>query len=295
MSQGMHTGKIVLTAPAELDREGTVVITGGTGVLGRIFCEHLITQYGIRHLLLLSRSGPAAWGAAQLHEQLSGLGAQVTITACDTSDPVELAAALGTIPAQHRLTAVVHAAGILDDAVVTELTGDQLDAVMTAKADAAWHLHHLTQDQNLAAFVLFSSAAGILGAPGQANYAAANAVLDALAWHRHRHHQPATSLAWGLWQTPTGMTGHLSALDHTRLSRHGLPPITIDHGLALFDAALPPHQPALVLSPLPPRALARQARDNTLPAILSGLITSRPQARTANSEGLRSPASPPNA
>ena len=287
MSQGLHTGKIVLIPPAVLDPGGTVLVTGGTGMLGGVFAEHLVTGYGIRHLLLVSRSGPAASGAAELEERLTRLGAQVTITACDTANPADLAAVLDGIPAQHPLTAVIHAAGILDDAVVTEMTGDQLDAVLAAKADAAWYLDQLTRDQDLDAFVLFSSAAGVLGTPGQANYAAANAVLDAVAQQRHRHHRRATSLAWGYWQTPTGMTAHLTSIDQARLTRNSFTPITTEHGLALFDAALPQQRPALVVSPFPTRALARLARQNALPPILSALTTSRPHASAASAEGLR--------
>src|SRR5262249_19492474 len=149
-----------------------------------------------------------------------GLGARVTITACDTANPADLAAVLDGIPAQHPLTAVIHAAGVLDDAVVTEMTGDQLDEVLAAKADAAWHLDRLTRDRDLDAFVLFSSAAGVIGTPGQANYAAANAFLDAVAQQRHRHHLRATSLAWGYWQTPTGMTAHLTSIDQARITRN---------------------------------------------------------------------------
>ena len=238
MSQGMHTGKIVLIPPPVLDPEGTVLITGGTGMLGALFAEHLVTHYGIKHLLLLSRSGPAASGAAELQQRLTQLGAQVTITACDTANATDLAAVLDSIPAQHPLTAVLHAAGLLEDAAVADMTAEQLDAVLTAKADAAWHLHRLTADRDLAAFVLFSSAAGILGSPGQANYAAANAFLDALARHRHHTQLQATSLAWGYWQTPSGMTAHLNTTDLTRLTRTGLTPITNEHGLALFDSAL---------------------------------------------------------
>ncbi|WP_099318894.1 type I polyketide synthase [Mycobacterium ostraviense] len=287
MSQGMHTGKIVLIPPAKFDPAGTVLITGGTGMLGATFAEHLISDYGIEHLLLVSRSGPAASGAAELEERLTRLGAQVTITACDTSDAADLAALLEGIPAQHPLTAVIHAAGVLEDAVVAEMTGDQLDAVLTAKADAAWYLDQLTRDRDLAAFVLFSSAAGILGSPGQANYAAANAFLDALAQQRHRHHRCATSLAWGYWQTPTGMTAHLTAADQARLTRNSFTPISTERGLALFDAALPQQLPAVVVSPFPARVLARLAHQNALPPILSALTTSRPRASAASAESLQ--------
>ena len=279
MSQGMHTGKIVLIPPAMLDPEGTVLITGGTGMLGALFAEHLVTHYGIKHLLLVSRSGPAASGAAELQQRLTQLGAQVTITACDTANATELAAVLR----QHSRSASVDRRHPRRRASWTTLrwpnmTADQLDAVLAAKADAAWHLHRLTADRDLAAFVLFSSAAGILGSPGQANYAAANAFLDALARHRHHTQPQATSVAWGYWQTPSGMTAHLNTTDLTRLTRTGLTPITNEHGLALFDAALTSQRPNLLASPFNTAALTRHARHNALAPILSTLTTSRPRA-----------------
>jgi len=267
---------------AALDPDGTVLITGGTGMLGALVAEHLVTHYGIEHLLLVSRSGPTAAGADELQQRLTRLGAHVAITACDASSPAELAPALDSIPAGHPLTAVIHAAGVLDDAVVTELSPEQLDAVLAAKADAAWHLHNLTADRDRAAFVLFSSAAGILGSPGQANYAAANGFLDALARYRHRTQRPATSVAWGYWQTPTGMTAHLNTADLTRLTSTGLTPITGEHGLALFDAALTSQRPNLLASPFNTGALNRHARHNALDPILSALTTIRRQAATAS-------------
>ena len=191
-------------SPAVFDPQGTVLITGGTGTLGGLFAEHLVRGYGVRHLLLVSRSGPAGAGAGELHARLTGLGAQVTISACDVSDAAQLGALLEAIPARHRLSAVIHATGMLEDAVIGELTGEQLDMALAAKADAAWHLHHLTRDADLDAFVVFSSVAGVLGVAGQANYAAANAFCDALAYHRRRRQQ-ATSLAWGYWHG-TGLT-----------------------------------------------------------------------------------------
>ena len=240
----------------------------------------------MRHLLLVSRRGPAAPGAAELQHRLTALGARVTITAADTADPAQLGAVLKSIPASHPLTAVVHTAGVLDDAVVSALTCEQLHTVLTAKADTAWYLHHLTADADLAAFVVFSSAAAILGGPGQANYAAANAVLDALAQHRHRQHLPATSLAWGYWQTSSGMTAHLDAVHRARITATGMTPISTEHGRALFDTALTHQQPCLIAAPLNTATLARQARRNTLPVILSALTTTRPRAATAGPDTL---------
>jgi acyl transferase domain-containing protein/acyl-CoA synthetase (AMP-forming)/AMP-acid ligase II/NADPH:quinone reductase-like Zn-dependent oxidoreductase/acyl carrier protein len=280
MSQARHTGKIVLIPPPVLNPEGTVLITGGTGMLGKVIAEHLITRYGMKHLLLVSRRGLAAPGAQKLHERLTGLGARVAITACNTGEPAQLAEVVKSIPVQHPLTAVVNMAGVLDDAVLTELTTRRLDAVLAAKVGSAWHLHQLTTDYPVDAFVLFSSAAGILGSTGQANYNAANAALDALAQQRHRRHLPATSLAWGLWQTPGGMGAQLSSRDQSRLTGGGLAPISIAHGLALFDAALARQHSVLVPAPLNPRTLERLARQQTLPAILSALTRIRPQAAT---------------
>jgi acyl carrier protein len=137
MSQARHTGKIVLTTPPVLDPDTTVLITGGTGMLGGVFAEHLITGHGVQHLLLVSRHGPTAPQATQLADRLTRLGAQVDITAADTADPTELAAVLTTIPTTHRLGAVVHTAGILHDAVISELTSTQLHTVLTTKADTA--------------------------------------------------------------------------------------------------------------------------------------------------------------
>ena len=286
MSQARHTGKIVLHPPTRLDPHGTVLITGGTGMLGRLFAEHLITNHHIKHLLLVSRHGPNTTGAAELTAHLNHLGAEVTLAACDTSDPTQLQALLHSIPTHHRLTAIIHTAAVLDDATITELSPTQLDTVLAAKADTAWHLHHLTTGHDLAAFIMFSSAAATLGAPGQANYAAANAVLDALAHHRRHHHQPATSLAWGYWQTPSAMTAHLTTTDQTRLTTTGLTPITTDTGLALFDTALTNAHPTLIPAPLDTATLAHAARTNTLAPLLSALTTTRRTATTATTHSL---------
>ncbi|MGC0319294.1 SDR family NAD(P)-dependent oxidoreductase, partial [Kitasatospora acidiphila] len=274
MSQAAHIGKIVLTVPADLDAAGTVLITGGTGTLGGRVARHLVAERGVRHLLLVSRGG----GGAALREELAGLGAEVTVAACDVADRDALAAVLDSIPAAHPLTAVVHAAGVLDDAVVESLTPERLAAVWEPKARAAWHLHELTRGRDLTAFVLFSSAAGTLGSPGQANYAAANTFLDGLAAYRRAQGLPGVSLAWGYWAEPSGMTGHLTGADQDRLMRAGVVPLATDHALSLFDAALAADRAALVPVRLDLSVIAGAP---AAPAALKGLVSRKAARRPA--------------
>ncbi|WP_211273835.1 type I polyketide synthase, partial [Dactylosporangium aurantiacum] len=251
-----HVGKVVLTLPRPAAADGTVLVTGGTGGLGAHLAEHLVRAHGMRHLLLVSRTGPDAPGAAGLVERLAGLGATATVAACDVADREQVRRLLAGIPAERPLTAVVHAAGVLRDAAVNGLTREQLGAVLRPKADAAAHLDELTRDLDLAAFVLFSSAIGVLGGPGQANYAAANTWLDALAQARAAAGHPATSVAWGLWDAGSAMTGELSRADLDRLRRGGLAAMPVPDGLALFDAALTAGLPTVVAARLDRAALA---------------------------------------
>ncbi|MEH1125591.1 SDR family NAD(P)-dependent oxidoreductase, partial [Micromonospora sp. CPCC 206061] len=246
--------------------DGTVLITGGTGGLGALVARHLQAEYGVRHLVLASRRGPDAPGAAEL------AGPGVDIVACDTSNRDALTALINSIP---DLTAVIHTAGVLDDAVIDSMTPSQIDTVFTPKVDTARHLHELTRDLDLKAFILYSSAAGTLGTPGQGNYAAANAYLDALAHHRHTLGLPATSLAWGLWADASGMTDHLDQTDRSRLARNGLAPLPAGDGLALLDAALSLGQPALVPAKLDLSGLGDP------PPLLRGLVRV-PERRTAS-------------
>ncbi|MFI6986677.1 SDR family NAD(P)-dependent oxidoreductase, partial [Embleya sp. NPDC050154] len=274
LSQARHTGKVVLTLPRPLDPKGTILITGGTGTLGSLTARHLITRHGAKHLLLTSRSGPDAVGATALQEELTALGARITITACDAADRTALTKLLDAIPSAHPLTAVIHTAGTLRDAVLGGLTDDHVDAVLRPKVDAAWNLHELTRDHDLARFVLYSSAAGTLGNPGQANYAAANTFLDALAHHRHTRGLPGSSLAWGLWAESSGMTGHLDDSDVERLARTGFLPITSAQGMALYDEAADLRHPVLIPFPLDLATLRTRAGDG-VPAVLRGLVRAR--------------------
>ncbi|MEU0839644.1 type I polyketide synthase [Streptomyces sp. NPDC005962] len=277
-------------APA-WDPRGTVLITGGTGALGGAVARHLAAAHGVRHLLLVGRRGARAAGAEELVAELAALGTEATVAACDVADRDSLAATLAAIPADRPLRGVVHTAGVVDDGIVSSLTPERLRTVLRPKADAAWNLHELTASADLTAFVLFSSAAGVLGAAGQANYAAANAFLDALARHRHAHGRPARSLAWGLWEQGGEMSGALTGRDLARVSRGGMSALSVETGLALFDAALATDEPVLVPMTLDPAALRGAAA--AVPAVLRGLVrtpagrASRDTAPTGLRERLR--------
>ncbi|HET9626723.1 MAG TPA: beta-ketoacyl reductase, partial [Kofleriaceae bacterium] len=236
----IHVARLVrarplATAPA-WDPARTVVITGGTGTLGALVARHLITAHGVRHLCLLGRHGRASAGAEALADELSDLGAALTIAACDVSDRAALAAALDAC--DPPVGGIVHAAGVTDDGLVGALTAERLDRVWAGKAAAAVHLDALTRERQLSAFVMFSSAAATLGSPGQASYAAANACLDALAARRRAAGLAATSIAWGLWQPASAITRKLDRVDHARIARAHVLPLAPAHGLALLDAAL---------------------------------------------------------
>ncbi|MFC3992982.1 SDR family NAD(P)-dependent oxidoreductase, partial [Actinoplanes siamensis] len=264
---------------------GTVLITGGAGGLGAVTARHLVTRHGVRRLLLASRRGCAAPGVAELVAELTELGAGVRVAACDVSDRAAVAELLGSVPAHEPLTAVVHTAGVSDDGTVETLTAEQVDRVLAPKVDAAWHLHELTRDLNLSAFVLFSSAGPLLGGQGQGNYAAANAALDALARARRSAGLPAHSLAWGLWKR--GMAEALNDAGGEHLARRirtrlGLSPIEPDAGMQLFDSALNSGEPMLMTALLDTPALTALGRLGTLPAVLRGLIQVPSRARVAD-------------
>ncbi|SCF89507.1 type I polyketide synthase [Streptomyces sp. Cmuel-A718b] len=277
MSQARHVGKVVLSVPHAVEPGGTVLITGGTGALGALIARYLVDRREVDRLLLLSRRGPDAEGADTLTADLEAAGARVEIVACDVADPEALAEVLDG----RRISSVFHLAGVLDDGVATSLTPDRVAPVLATKITAARALHHLVPDAE--EFVLFSSVSAVLGSPGQASYAAANAYLDALAHHRHTCGLPALSLAWGPWDVGAGMLGVLTDDDRRRATRSGLPVLTADEGLVLLDEALTGPDPAVVPGAVDVTGFAGRPE---VPHLLRGLVRGRRRtAATAREAG----------
>ena len=267
---------------AAIDPERTVLITGATGGLGALVARHLVERHGVRHLLLVSRSGSAADGVDTLPAGLEAEGAEVVLAACDVADREALAGLLDSIPAEHPLGAVIHCAGAIADATVEALSAEQVDSVFAPKVDGAWNLHELTADLSLSAFVLFSSASGTLGGAGQANYAAANVFLDALAQRRRAEGLAASSIAWGLWQGAGGMGEDLGEADLARLRRAGIGTLSGEQGLSYLDAGLAAARSQVLALPLDMAGLESMASAGVLPPIFSDLIRSPERLGTAN-------------
>ncbi|TDV49772.1 type I polyketide synthase [Actinophytocola oryzae] len=282
LAQARHVGKVAMAVPTPPDPDGTVLITGGVGVLGRELARHLVTGHGVRRLVLTGRRGPDTEGASALAAELTAHGAHVEIVACDVTDRAAVAGVLAEIPAGHPLTMVVHAAGVLADGVVDTLTPERMAAVLAPKVTGAWHLHELTRDKPLSAFVLFSAMAATLGSSGQGSYAAANAYLDALAHYRVGQGLPALSLGWGLWAQASGMTDHLDDGDRARMRRSGLAGLSTEDALALFDAALAAPHAAVLPAHLDRAALATREQ---VPAVLRGLVRARPRRAATEDTG----------
>ncbi|MFJ8002341.1 type I polyketide synthase, partial [Streptomyces sp. NPDC096310] len=263
----------VADATTPFGPDGTVLFTGASGRIGGLLARHLVHEHGVRELLFVSRRGADA--TRDLTAELTAAGCAVTTVACDPADRGALAAALASVRTVHPLTAVVHAAGATDDGAVTSLTADQLAKVLRPKVDAAWHLHELTREEPLTAFVVLSSVSGVLGTAGQANYAAANAFLDALAAHRSHLGLPGQAHAWGLWDQDAsggGMASGLDDTDRTRLARLGVVPLPEDEALALFDRAVADPRPLMVPVKLDVRPVRERAARNGVPALLRRIV-----------------------
>ncbi len=257
------------------DPQSTVLITGATGGLGALVARHLVVEHGVRRLLLVSRRGARVDGAGELVDELAQLGAHAQAIACDVSDRGQLENLLAAVPEAHPLDAVIHAAGAIDDGVIGALTPEQIDRVLAAKVDGAWNLHQLTSAMKLSAFVLFSSVAGVIGGIGQANYAAANTFLDTLAVHRRSLGLAGISIAWGLWERESEMTGHLQELDQRRIARGGMRALTDEQGLELLDRTLAADKPLLLAAGLDVDALQARSDVGELPAMFRDLVRVR--------------------
>jgi short-subunit dehydrogenase/acyl carrier protein len=263
------------------DPTATTLISGASGTLGSLIARHMVESHGARNLILASRRGAKAPGAAELKAELEELGATVELATCDVAERDQVQALIDSIPAAHPLKSVIHAAGVIDDGLIGSLTPERLRTVFAPKARGAWNLHELTKEMELSQFVLFSSVAATLGSAGQANYAAANAFLDALAAQRQAEGLPASSIAWGLWASESAMTARLSDTDLARMRRSGMVPIEDSQGLQLLDGAIASGEPTTVATPLEPTALRSQARGGELPALFAGLVRTPPARRPA--------------
>ncbi|MFI9721762.1 type I polyketide synthase [Streptomyces sp. NPDC052396] len=281
MSQGRHVGKIIFDLGGGFGG-GTVLVTGGTGGVGSLVARHLVAEHDVRSLILASRRGMAADGAAELVSDLEGAGALVRVVECDVADRAAVADMLADMPPGYPLTAVVHAAGVLADGTVESLTAESLDRVLRAKAGGAVNLHELTRELNLSAFILFSALAGTLGTGGQANYAAANGFLDGLAAQRRASGLVGTSLCWGWWEESSGMTADLDQADLSRVRRLGVAPMPTPEALALFDSASAINKPVLIPARLDLSALRNKTGDE-LPLLLHDLVDGSRPLRTRTS------------
>jgi acyl transferase domain-containing protein/acyl carrier protein len=259
--------------------EGTVLITGGTGTVGAHLARHLAATHGARHLVLTSRRGPEAPGAQELVAELAQLGAEAEVRACDVSERSQLEELLASLPADRPLAAVLHAAGNTDDGLVGSLDAERLQNTMGPKATAAWHLHELTREIPGCELVLFSSVAGTLQSPGQGNYAAANAFLDALAQQRAAEGLPGVSVGWGGWETKSELTGKLSEADMKRIFRSGVTKFSDVEGVAMHDRSRALGIPFLLAATIDKQALRAAARLGAMPPIFRGLV--RAPARRA--------------
>jgi acyl transferase domain-containing protein/acyl-CoA synthetase (AMP-forming)/AMP-acid ligase II/NADPH:quinone reductase-like Zn-dependent oxidoreductase/NAD(P)-dependent dehydrogenase (short-subunit alcohol dehydrogenase family)/acyl carrier protein len=253
LAQGKQIGKVVISLaaegslkagampdlhvadlPVEFDPEATYLITGGLGGLGRAVATWLVEQ-GARHLVLMGRSAPST-SAQQTLDALRTAGARVVAARGDVADADAVASVIESIrQSMPPLRGVMHAAGVLDDGAVAHLDRRRLRDVMAPKVDGAWNLHELTRDVDLDFFVLFSSAAAVLGSPGQAHYAAANSFLDALAWHRRAEGRSALSINWGPW-AEVGLVNRPEQVRH--LTRHGIAPMSVPDGVAALTQLL---------------------------------------------------------
>ncbi|UFQ18671.1 SDR family NAD(P)-dependent oxidoreductase [Streptomyces huasconensis] len=294
LADARHTGKVVLDLPdpeEPWDTTRAVLITGGLGWLGRITARHLVVRHGVRQLVLMGRGAPGP-EAERTVAELRGLGAEVRTVACDAADRDALAAALDGLARDGvRLGGLVHAAGVLEGGVVSDLTAGGFERPLRPKADAALNLHELTADLDLSTFVVFSSVASTLNSAGQGAYAAANAFLEGLMEQRHAEGRPGVSVVWSQWDVGGGMGSTLTDAQIARMGRLGIVLMSVDEGLAFFDAAVRRNRPVAMAGRWDIGALTAQHRAGTLPRLLESLLPGG-RDEPASPGGTDKPASP---
>ena len=218
-----------------LRQDGALLITGGLGGIGQQMAKWLASAHHIHDLVLTSRRGMKAPGAEALVVELVQLGATATVVACDVGDFSSIKSLMEIFNKERPLRGVIHAAGLVDNGVLSTLTPQRCATTFKPKVDGAWHLHQLTQDMDLDIFMMFSSISGVLGMPGLANYAAANTFVDALAHLRRAQSLPAASIAYGVW-SGKGMAAKLNGrTTRTHLAQFGLDPLLPEDGVELFE------------------------------------------------------------
>ncbi|PSR19546.1 hypothetical protein C8255_01910, partial [filamentous cyanobacterium CCP3] len=266
--QALDFAAVAKAETQAIQAEATYLITGGTGALGQQLAAWLVEQ-GARHLVLTGRRGSSAELEKSL-EPLRQAGASVWVESVDGSDRAALATLLDRIEQLPPLRGVFHAAGVLANGFVANQSVEQFHQVMPAKLQGAWNLHQLTQTLDLDWFVLFSSITSVLGSPGQGNYGAANAGLDALAQYRRQQGLPALSINWGPWQG-AGMAAHQSA---TALTQRGMPPLKASEAWQWLGRLLATESPATVaIARLDWPRLLRYLPTDRPPAIVSAFVS----------------------
>ncbi|MFE2979159.1 type I polyketide synthase [Streptomyces sp. NPDC059258] len=292
LADARHIGKVVLDLPTPdepWDTTRAVLITGGLGWLGLITARHLVERHGVRQLVLMGRSGPGS-ATQGVIDEIRALGADVRTVACDAADRDALATALGTLAREGvRIGGLVHAAGVLTGGVLTDLTADSFVHPLRPKVDAALNLHELTADLDLSVFVVFSSVASTLNSAGQGVYAAANAFLEGLMEHRHATGRPGVSVVWGQWDVAGGMGSTLTDAQVARMARLGILLMSIDEGLAFFDAAVRRNRPVAVAGRWDVDALASQHIEGTLPPLLKSLVRRVPDLPAKHTDATAAP------
>jgi myxalamid-type polyketide synthase MxaE and MxaD len=286
-----HAGSTTLShadaAPAGAVRnDATYLVTGGLGGLGLAVARWLVDR-GARHLALVGRRGPTEPARAAIRE-LEGAGAHVAVLSADVSRAGDVAGVLEHVDREGPpLGGIVHAAGVVDDAVLLQQDWQRFDRVMASKVDGAWILHTLTRTRPLDLFVLFSSAASLLGSAGQANYAAANAFLDALAHRRRAGGLPGLAVNWGPWES-IGMAARLGEADRRRLERSGMSLMRADRALDAFGRTLAAGIPQAGILAIDWRAFVQdRAAGGVLPLVSDLVSTSPVKEATAQTGGAR--------